>query len=150
MQILDIAGPLEVFAHSPGYNITIATPDTTHLLQTNRGFALTNAVPLNQITGKIDTLLVTGGPGAESGTYDPAYLTWIAEASTRSRRVASICTGAFPSPPPASSTTARPSPTGTSATVSPASSPPSTSSPTPFTSATAPSTPPPASPPAST
>ena len=95
VQILDIAGPLEVFAHSPNYDITLATPDATHLLQTNRGFALTNALPLTEITGKIDTLLVTGGPGAESGTYDPAYLAWIAEAATRSRRVASICTGAF-------------------------------------------------------
>jgi transcriptional regulator GlxA family with amidase domain len=100
VQILDIAGPLEVFsnavfAHSSSYDITIATPDTTRLLQTNRGFALTNAVPLNEITGKIDTLLVTGGPGAESGTYDPAYVAWISEAATRSRRVASICTGAF-------------------------------------------------------
>jgi transcriptional regulator GlxA family with amidase domain len=95
VQILDIAGPLEVFAHSPGYEIVLGTPDPGTLLQTSRGFALTNAVPLAQITGRIDTLLVTGGPGAESGTYDPTYLAWIADAATRSRRIASICTGAF-------------------------------------------------------
>ncbi|WP_353069468.1 DJ-1/PfpI family protein [Tunturibacter empetritectus] len=105
VQILDIAGPLEVFANAvfanavpanaPGYEITLATPDATTVLQTNRGFALTNAVPLAEVTGPIDTLLVTGGPGAESGTYDPVYVAWIAQAATRSRRVASICTGAF-------------------------------------------------------
>jgi hypothetical protein len=39
VQILDIAGPLEVFAHAPGYDITLATPGATPLLQTNRGFS---------------------------------------------------------------------------------------------------------------
>jgi transcriptional regulator GlxA family with amidase domain len=38
---------------------------------------------------------VTGGPGAESGNYDPDFIAWIAKAAGHSRRVASICTGAF-------------------------------------------------------
>jgi transcriptional regulator GlxA family with amidase domain len=39
--------------------------------------------------------MIAGGPGAETGTYDPILLAWIAEAAKRSRRVASICTGVF-------------------------------------------------------
>jgi transcriptional regulator GlxA family with amidase domain len=39
--------------------------------------------------------MVAGGPGAESGEYDDAYLRWISNAASRSRRIASICTGAF-------------------------------------------------------
>jgi transcriptional regulator GlxA family with amidase domain len=95
VQVLDVTGPLEVFASAPGYEIVLGSSDGSNLLQTSRGFALTGALPLDQISGPIDTLLIAGGPGAESGTYDPAYLAWIAEAATRSRRVAGICTGAF-------------------------------------------------------
>jgi transcriptional regulator GlxA family with amidase domain len=96
IQVLDVTGPLEVFASAPGYEIILGTPDGSELLHTNRGIALTGAVPLDQLTTPIDTLLVAGGPGAESGSYDADFLSWIAEAATRSRRVAAICTGAFP------------------------------------------------------
>jgi transcriptional regulator GlxA family with amidase domain len=43
----------------------------------------------------MDTLVIVGGPGAESGSYDADFVQWIGEAAGRSRRVASICTGAF-------------------------------------------------------
>lgn len=95
VQILDVTGPLEVFSNAPGYRIEIATPDDSHLLRTNRGISLTNATAIQNISGPIDTLIIAGGPGAESGTYDDVYLRWIAEAAGRSRRVASICTGTF-------------------------------------------------------
>ena len=95
VQILDVTGPLEVFASAPGYDILLATPAPTTTLQTSRGIPLGNAVPLHEITGPIDTLLIVGGPGAESGHYDPDFLSWTNAAAQRSRRVASICTGAF-------------------------------------------------------
>ena len=52
-------------------------------------------MPIAEINGPIDTLVVAGGPGAEAGVYDPFFMAWIGEAAKRSRRVASICTGAF-------------------------------------------------------
>jgi transcriptional regulator GlxA family with amidase domain len=95
VQILDVTGPLEVFAHAPGYKIEVAAPRGSHVLATNRGVSLDGAIPIEEITGPIDTLVIAGGPGAECGLYDTAYLRWIAEMAARSRRVASICTGAF-------------------------------------------------------
>ncbi|WP_255551133.1 DJ-1/PfpI family protein [Granulicella sp. dw_53] len=64
-------------------------------MQTNRGIELGNALPVSEISGAIDTLVIVGGPGAESGNYDPKFIGWLREAADRSRRVASICTGAF-------------------------------------------------------
>jgi transcriptional regulator GlxA family with amidase domain len=95
VQVLDVTGPLEVFSNADGYNVTIGTPGPERTLQTNRRFAFTDAAPISEIDGPIDTLVVAGGPGAETGVYDPLLVAWIGEAAERSRRVASICTGAF-------------------------------------------------------
>jgi transcriptional regulator GlxA family with amidase domain len=95
VQVLDVTGPLEVFSNTDGYEITIGTPGLERTLQTNRRLALTDALPISEIDGAIDTLLIAGGPGAESGIYDPHLVAWIRDAAQRSRRVASICTGAF-------------------------------------------------------
>ncbi len=95
VQVLDVAGPLEVFSNADGYDIVIATPSRERTLETNRRFALTDAVPIEEINGAVDTLIVAGGPGAEAGFYDPSLVAWISETAKRSRRVAAICTGAF-------------------------------------------------------
>jgi transcriptional regulator GlxA family with amidase domain len=95
VQILDVTGPLEVFSSAPEYQLVLGSPEGTDVLRTSRGIGLTGAVPLTDLPGPIDTLLIAGGPAAESGVYDNEYLAWIADAAKRSRRVASICTGAF-------------------------------------------------------
>src|SRR4030081_3380130 len=95
VQVLDVTGPLEVFSNADGYDVIIGSPGPERTLQTHRRFALTDAVPITEITGLIDTLIIAGGPGAETGIYDPFFVAWIGEAAKRSRRVASICTGAF-------------------------------------------------------
>jgi transcriptional regulator GlxA family with amidase domain len=95
VQVLDVTGPLEVFANAAAYEIHLCTPDGTRSLRTNRGIDLGNAEPISECVGPIDTLIIAGGPGAESGVYDPNFVQWIRDAAARSRRVASICTGAF-------------------------------------------------------
>jgi transcriptional regulator GlxA family with amidase domain len=95
IQILDVAGPLEVFSNAPDYEIQLANPGLERSLQTNRSLILAQATPIADLHGPIDTLVIAGGPGAESGRYDPSFIAWIAQAATQSRRVASICTGAF-------------------------------------------------------
>jgi transcriptional regulator GlxA family with amidase domain len=95
VQILDVAGPLEVFSNAPGYDLQLGNPGQGGALKTSRGLALTQAIPVAEINGPIDTLVIVGGPGAETGSYDDDFVAWIAGAAQRSRRVASICTGAF-------------------------------------------------------
>src|SRR6204780_642744 len=95
VQVLDVTGPLEVFSNAPDYEIQLANPGLERSLQTNRSLILAQATPIADLHGPIDTLVIAGGPGAESGRYDPSFIAWIAQAATRSRRVASICTGAF-------------------------------------------------------
>ncbi len=92
VQILDVTGPLEVFSNTSGYEVVIATPGSKRVLETSRRFALMEAVPVAELTGSVDTLIVAGGPGAETGVYDPSFVNWIGETARRSRRVASICT----------------------------------------------------------
>jgi len=83
VQILDVTGPLEVFSNAPGYDIQLLAPDGLTSLRTNRGIDLGNALPLAACTGPIDTLIIAGGPGAESGTYDQKFVRWIADAAGR-------------------------------------------------------------------
>lgn len=90
-----MTGPLEVFSNIPDYQVEIVADDDSAQLQTNRGISLGGALPRGSVSGPIDTLVVAGGPGAESGEYNEAYLRWVADAARRSRRIASICTGAF-------------------------------------------------------
>jgi transcriptional regulator GlxA family with amidase domain len=95
VQVLDVTGPLEVFSNAPNYEIQLANPGLERTLQTNRGVVLADATPLADVHGPIDTLVIAGGPGAECGSYDPNFVNWIAKVARQSRRVASICTGAF-------------------------------------------------------
>jgi putative intracellular protease/amidase len=69
VQVLDVTGPLEVFSNADGYDIILGTPGPEPTLKTNRRFALTDAVPITEINAQIDTLIITGGPGAETGDY---------------------------------------------------------------------------------
>ncbi len=95
VQVLDVTGPMEVFASAPGYEVQLANPGPERTLRTHRGVVLGEATPIAEITDAIDTLVIAGGQGAESGGFDPAFIAWVREAAGRSRRVASICTGAF-------------------------------------------------------
>lgn len=98
IQSLDLIGPCEVFAAasrlSPdAYSVEIVAPA--------RSFASWSGVrmeahkTLGGCRGPIDTLLVAGGEGVRAAQEDERLITWIRRASTRSRRVASVCTGAF-------------------------------------------------------
>ena len=95
VQILDVTGPLEVFSRAGDYDVVLGNPGEERVLRTSRKIALTDAIPISEITEPIDTLVIAGGPGAETGSYDEAFVSWIAAAAKRSRRVASVCTGTF-------------------------------------------------------
>ena len=83
VQILDVSGPLEVFSKAPGYEVQIGNPGPDRCLQTNRGVSLTGAAPIEEINGPIDTLIITGGPGAETSVYDESFISWIVATAAR-------------------------------------------------------------------
>ena len=87
VQVLDVTGPLEVFSNAPDYEIQLANPGPKRALQTNRGVLLADATPIAGVRGPIDTLVIAGGPGAESGSYDPNFIAWIAKVARQSRRI---------------------------------------------------------------
>lgn len=95
VDMLDVAGPLEVFKLASKYEVILASPGRSSRLELDHGFILSGAVPYSKLVGQIDTLVIAGGPGANHGQYDVNYLRWIKESASRSRRVAAICTGAF-------------------------------------------------------
>jgi len=97
-QTLDVTGPAEVFRGAslirpPGYEVTVAAAEAGPLSTSTVSF-MPDAT-LQELAGPIDTLLVAGGTGTRRAEEDETLIGWIAEAATRSRRVASVCTGAF-------------------------------------------------------
>lgn len=100
VQLLDVAGPLQVFA-TANERLGRAPPYATQVvaaagpsLAASAGLHLV-AAPLPEVETAIDTLLVAGGPGVSEACADPALVAWVTARASRARRVASVCTGAF-------------------------------------------------------
>jgi transcriptional regulator GlxA family with amidase domain len=103
MQPLDAVGPFEVFAGATrvasalrrpgGYRAELVSTEGGEV-RSDSGLGLCTA-PLPDVGAPIDTLVVSGGDGAQQARRDEALLSWIAAAAPRCRRVATVCTGAF-------------------------------------------------------
>lgn len=99
VQSLDLTGPLEVFDTAsqlePGtYRIEVVAPEAAPL-RTSSGLTLVPDRAIRACRGPIDTLIVAGGRGSRDAARDERLVAWIGAAAARSRRVASVCTGAF-------------------------------------------------------
>ena len=90
-----MTGASVVLSSAGGYEAALGNPGRKLRLVQTGNIGLTEAQPIHEITGAIDTLVIAGGPGAETGSYDPGFVAWIADAAKRSRRIVSICTGTF-------------------------------------------------------
>ena len=100
VQALDVAGPLEVFsladraAPAPVYTLELLS-SRGRPIRTSSGLQITPDAGLDGCEGPIDTLVVAGGQGTRAAAADAHLVGWIRQAASRSRRVASVCTGAF-------------------------------------------------------
>jgi transcriptional regulator GlxA family with amidase domain len=99
VQSLDLVGPLEVFDVADRllrgrYATEVVAPDREPFAS-GSGLRIAPDRGLGDCHGPIDTLVVAGGTGAESAVRDARLVDWIAAAADRSRRVASVCSGAF-------------------------------------------------------
>jgi transcriptional regulator GlxA family with amidase domain len=77
-----------------GYRTTVVSTDGAPVT-TSSGLTMVPHTDLNQAPAAIDTLIVAGGAGADRACGDQAMLDWIAARAETTRRVASVCTGAF-------------------------------------------------------
>jgi transcriptional regulator GlxA family with amidase domain len=103
VQLLDVTGPLQVFASAndfvaeaggaPPYVLGVVARGG-HSVTASAGLGIATN-PLPRSGARLDTLLVAGGPGVEAAAADPVLMKWVRERARKARRVASVCTGAF-------------------------------------------------------
>jgi transcriptional regulator GlxA family with amidase domain len=96
-QLLDATGPMAAFEvanrFSGGlYDIAMVATDPG-LVRSSSGVAV-EALPLPDAVS-LDTLVVSGGDGARQAATDEVLMAFLAEAGGSTRRIASVCTGAF-------------------------------------------------------
>lgn len=98
-QILDIAGPLEVF--STASRFLSIPPYSTQVVSIGGGPVLSTSgleyatTPIEKVVGDVDTLVVAGGRDFDQATDDAELVSHIRRVAGRSRRVTSVCSGAF-------------------------------------------------------
>ena len=105
VQTLDLCGPLEVFAAAtrwaretgaadPGYSVTVATMGGL-AVRSASGLGIVAGADLARVRGPLDTLLVAGGDGSRAAACDPGTVAAVRRLAHTSRRITSVCTGAF-------------------------------------------------------
>ncbi|MBA3294343.1 MAG: GlxA family transcriptional regulator [Geodermatophilaceae bacterium] len=99
VQLLDVAGPLEVFdgaarTRDDSYRVRLASAGGQDVTS-SAGVRLGVGVDLADLAEGVDTLVVAGGWGYPDAAGDKVLLGHIERLAQRTRRVASVCTGAF-------------------------------------------------------
>jgi transcriptional regulator GlxA family with amidase domain len=104
VQVLDVTGPLEVFAaadrerapRAPAYRGEILAPRAGPL-RSQSGIRLVADRGLAAAREPFDTLIVAGGDaaGIRAAAGEGGVVSWLRRAAPRARRLASVCSGAF-------------------------------------------------------
>jgi transcriptional regulator GlxA family with amidase domain len=106
VQSLDVTGPLEVFAAARDTTVEVAAP-AAGAFRTSSGLTLVAERSLGDVADAaehapseaagppIDTFVIAGGDGTPAVAADHAILAAVRRVAARSRRVASVCSGAF-------------------------------------------------------
>ncbi|WP_062380904.1 GlxA family transcriptional regulator [Pseudomonas abietaniphila] len=101
VQLLDVSGPLQVFAsanvqmpekHLPAPYAPTVIARQNGCVVSSAGLGL-HTHPLPDTPS--DTLIIAGGRGVHTALLDHALLDWVRSQALSARRVASVCTGAF-------------------------------------------------------
>lgn len=101
VQLLDVAGPIQVFAAAnerasqaaAPYAIWVVAPEGAQVRATS-GLAFATE-PLPDPAEPLDTLIVAGGQGVLRAAEDASLVDWLRARASTARRTASVCTGAF-------------------------------------------------------
>jgi transcriptional regulator GlxA family with amidase domain len=103
VQLLDVAGPLQVLSSANEVARThgLPLPYAPRVVSAEAGVVAASAGlamladPLPKSARPIDTLIIAGGRGVQAAARDAVLTAWIRRQASRSRRIASVCTGAF-------------------------------------------------------
>lgn len=103
VQPLDVVGPHEVFAGANGVADSLGRRGVRYRIElvARRAGPVTSESGLQLVAtsalpgGRLGTVLVPGGFGVMAARDDKTLVEWVAAAARRSRRVASVCSGAF-------------------------------------------------------
>jgi len=106
-QILDIAGPLAVFAEAnqfcqnnfnakqAAYQVELISTESDRLVDCYCGVNITAQADFRSVRGVFDTLLIAGGYGGVNVENIAGFLPWLRKTSKAARRIGSVCGGAF-------------------------------------------------------
>jgi transcriptional regulator GlxA family with amidase domain len=102
VQLLDVAGPLQVFASANDLAAAAGNPHPYELaveaerplVTASAGLGLA-AQALPEPDAPLDTLIVAGGFGVLAACENAALIAWIRARAAAARRIGSVCTGAF-------------------------------------------------------
>lgn len=99
---LDVAALVDVFSSANAilpeerrYQIEFVSTEKTPGVDGMYGLGLRSGPHYSTLKGHVDTLLVPGGIGVETGRTATALLKWLRKQAGASRRVGSVCVGAF-------------------------------------------------------
>jgi transcriptional regulator GlxA family with amidase domain len=102
--LIDIGGPIQVYASAnraliangrqPAYEILVAS-EHGGALDTGCGLPIVTTALRDIVAGPIDTLLIPGGSPDSRPVVEPALVHWIRTRGADTRRLCSVCTGAF-------------------------------------------------------
>ncbi|GAA3725472.1 transcriptional regulator GlxA family with amidase domain [Spinactinospora alkalitolerans] len=97
VRLMDLSAPLEVFTTaaqgSGSYTVQVCTPDG-QAIRTSAGLRIEADLPADRVE-RTDLLVVPGPAHVSTLAQHPALTDHVARLAARSRRVASVCTGAF-------------------------------------------------------
>jgi len=98
--LLDVTGPWEVFCRaalyvSGAYRVVVASTESNTKVRTKFGFDITCHCSLEDVDPDADTVLVAGSEQGVLAQADPQFLDWLRRRYITSRRIGSVCTGAF-------------------------------------------------------
>ena len=106
MNLTTLAGPVDVFTlasmhlqcsgkrQSPAYELQLLTPGASSLA-TASGLSICGGIPWTEARFPIDTVLIVAGRDGAFSRIDPELLSWIRRRTQDTRRVGSVCAGAF-------------------------------------------------------
>jgi transcriptional regulator GlxA family with amidase domain len=101
VQLLDVSGPLDVFAEANvqagyvAYQLLVAAAEPGPIRSSSGVRLMPDRIIDRDIEEAIDTLLVAGCPNAAEAPVDDLVVKWLRRRAPRARRFGSVCSGAF-------------------------------------------------------